>query len=157
MKILHASALHAPDILKLQKECFQAEAAIYQDWMIAPLLETAEAFEKALETHTMLIGAAGGMIVGSVRAEMIDGVCKISRLFVAPQFQGHGAGKLLLSAIEGAFPLANAYVLSVGHKSHKNIRFYEQQGYTKSSQFVMDRKVPLIRMEKLNRDKPNVN
>ena len=54
----------------------------------------------------------------------------IGRLMVAPDLQGRGIGRLLLTPIEAAAPGGvRAFVLFTGARSERNIRIYKKAGY----------------------------
>ncbi|HEY4018308.1 MAG TPA: GNAT family N-acetyltransferase [Pseudonocardiaceae bacterium] len=42
-------------------------------------------------------------MVGAVRGELVDDECRVGRLVVAPDLQGRGIGRALLSAVEARF------------------------------------------------------
>ncbi|NJN28658.1 MAG: GNAT family N-acetyltransferase [Cyclobacteriaceae bacterium] len=63
-----------------------------------------------------------GQIIGSVRAYLIDNVCKIGKLIVKSDFQNQGVGKKLMKEIERLFKTCSTYELFTGEKSDKNLK-----------------------------------
>lgn len=53
----------------------------------------------------------------------------IGRLYVDPDFQGQGVGRLLLQAAEAAFEDATSATLEVFEDSFAAVKFYEHMGY----------------------------
>lgn len=68
MIITRAAPEDAQEILDLQKLGYQSEAAIYQDWSIAPLTQTLAELQAEMEVRLFLKAVAAKRIVGSVRA-----------------------------------------------------------------------------------------
>mgnify|MGYP000904269509 FL=1 len=124
-----ASAEDAEEILALQKLAYESEARFYNDWSIPPLTQTLEGMREDLATKLVLKAVAGGRIVGSVRAHLVDGVCRVGRLIVHPDFQRRGIGSRLLSTIEESFPEAEKLELFTGSESEATIRLYRRHGY----------------------------
>ena len=58
-------------ILELQKECYQTEAAWYNDYNIPPLAQTYHSINQEFEEGILFLkGIVNGKIVGSVRGEI---------------------------------------------------------------------------------------
>lgn len=124
-----AAARDAGEILTLQKLAYQSEAQHNNDFTIPPLTQTLAEMELDLDRLTVLKVTLGGRIVGSVRADLADGTCRIGRLIVHPDWQNHGIGSRLLGEIEYRVPQARRYVLFTGACSERNIRIYQKKGY----------------------------
>ena len=120
----------AEAILSLQKRAFESEAKLYNDWSIPPLTQSLDSLKAEILAGGVLKYSQDGVIIGSVRASLQDGKCKIGRMMVAPEFQGQGIGSTLLAAIaEARFPQARSFELFTGAKSEDNIRLYRRHGY----------------------------
>jgi ribosomal protein S18 acetylase RimI-like enzyme len=129
VQIQKATVNDAPEILELQKLAYQSEAAIYDDYTIAPLTQTLDGMISDIRKQIVLKVKVGDKIVGSVRGRVQDGTGCVGRLMVLPEFQGQGIGTLLLQAIEEQMGQAERYELYTGHKSERNIRLYQKLGY----------------------------
>jgi len=119
----------AEAILSLQKRAFESEAKLYNDWGIPPLTQSLDSLKAEILAGGVLKYSQDGVIIGSVRALLQGGKCKIGRMMVAPEFQGQGIGSTLLAAIEARFPQAHSFELFTGAKSEGNIRLYRRHGY----------------------------
>lgn len=146
--VSRVNAAHAAELLARQREAYQSEAEIYQDWTIAPLTETEDQFRRALEKQCILAAWLDGHIVGSIRAELAGTKCQIGRLFVAPTAQGKGFGRQLLQAAEATFPTATSFQLFTGSKSLKNLALYRRHGYVQTGARVLNDKITLAVLEK---------
>ncbi len=65
---VRASIEDAAPILELQKQAYQSEAEIYDDFAIPPLLQTLDDLKKEFTAKTVLKAVCNGQLVGSVRA-----------------------------------------------------------------------------------------
>jgi ribosomal protein S18 acetylase RimI-like enzyme len=147
--ILRAEISDAAEILELQKLAYQSEAVIYDDWSLPPLTQTLDEIKKEFAGTIFLKVCDTGKIIGSVRASIHDGTCKIGRLIVHPEFQHRGLGSRLMSALEAEFPDAKRFELFTGSKSAGNIRLYEKLGYKTFRTERLSMQVELVFMEKL--------
>ena len=126
--ICAANIQELKDILVLQKLAYKAEAEIYGDYSIPPLLQTLDELTEETKKSIILKYIDNGKIVGSVRAFKKDGTCYIGKLIVHPDYQNKGIGKKLMAAIEKYFE-GLRYELFTGHLSEKNLALYEKLGY----------------------------
>jgi predicted N-acetyltransferase YhbS len=130
IRIEIADIKDAEAILKVQKEAFVSEAEIYDDYKIAPLIQTLEELNAEFDSFVYLKAVTAiGEIVGAVRGNLRDNVCLIGRLIVSPKHQNQGIGRMLMDAIEGNFPDVAGFELFTGGKSLKNIHLYQKLGY----------------------------
>lgn len=127
--ILPAQIQDAQEILVLQKLAYQGEAEIYNDFSLSPLTQTLKELEDDFKDKLFLKSLMHDKIIGSVRAFMDQGTCYIGRLIVHPSYQNYGLGKKLLQRIEESFPEAARFEVFTGHKSRRNIYFYQESGY----------------------------
>jgi GNAT superfamily N-acetyltransferase len=154
--IITAEVKDASAIIDLQRLAYQAEAKIYNDWTLPPLTQTVESlqqeFESAiiLKTTIILKATINNRIVGSVRANLEGGVCKIGRLIVHPEFQLQGIGSRLLAHIESTSTDANSFELFTGNKSLGNIRLYEKHGYVISHIKALSETLTIVFLAKPN-------
>ena len=152
-QILRAEITDAAEILALQELAYQSEAVLYDDWSIPPLTLTRDGIEKEFAGTIFLKACDSGRIIGSVRASIHDGACRIGRLIVHPEFQHRGIGSRLMSAIEAEFPDADRFELFTGSRSAGNIRLYESLGYERFRTERLSPQVELVFMEKWQMNK----
>ncbi len=148
VEIRRASASDAAEILEVQKQAFYGQAVLYDDRTLPPLVQTLDELKRDFSSYTYLKAIAADRTVGSVRGRTEAGTCSISRLVVLPEYQQKGIGTILMRSIEKEFPKAVRYELFTGHKSAKNLAFYEKLGYRKYSEKPQSAKVLLICLEK---------
>jgi ribosomal protein S18 acetylase RimI-like enzyme len=140
-----------PEILSLQKLCYQSEAALHNDYNIPPLLQTLDNIREEFSLKRFLKVCSGDKIVGSVRGILDERTCHIGRLIVHPDFQNRGLGSALLYAIESQFPGVGRYELFTGHKSEKNLHLYQSRGYQIFKTEPVNTKLTLIFLEKVTK------
>lgn len=150
MVIETANIGDAREILKLQQQAYQSEAAIYNDYSIPPLTQSLAELEAEFQTRVFLKATLEAKIIGSVRGYVRDKTCYIGRLIVEPDMQNRGIGARLLKAIEEYFADARRYELFTGDKSEKNLCFYQKAGYRSFCTEQMSALVTIVYMEKIS-------
>lgn len=148
VEIITAEPKDAKEILELQILAYQSEAKLYNDWSLPALTQTIESLQQELQDSIILKALIQRNIVGSVRSKVENGVCKIGRLVVRPDYQRQGIGTALLNCIETMQENIVGFELFTGSKSLSNIRLYERQGYVKSHTKNLSESVTLIFMAK---------
>ena len=127
--ITRATPADAAKILALQRRAYQSEAALYPTIALPPLTEMLSELTIEFNRSIFLKAVENALIVGSIRAYELEGVCRIGRLIVEPARQGNGIGTALLTAIESEFSNAAYWELFTGSLSARNLRLYERAGY----------------------------
>ncbi len=138
------------DILDLQKEAYRQEAEIYNDFNIPPMTQNIDSIKTEWQNGTIIKAEKNGQIIGSVRAELVDNICRIGKLIVKPDFQNQGIGKRLMTEIERLFKTCSTYELFTGDKSEKNLTLYRKLGYIEFKTEKIDNNLKLIYLQKQN-------
>jgi GNAT superfamily N-acetyltransferase len=140
----------AEAILQLQRLAYQSEAELYQDWDIPPLKESLEELLAEFDRQIFLKAFYDDLpcIVGSVRARFQDNTCCIGRLIVHPRFERRGIGSALMRQIELHFPQAQRFELFTGHRSSRNLLFYQRLGYVPFRQQRLSSHVTFVFLQK---------
>lgn len=63
-------------ILKLQKIAYLQEAEIYNDFSIPPLTQDIDSLKSELQRGIVIKAESNGELIGSVRAELVENICK---------------------------------------------------------------------------------
>ena len=148
LPIERATLDDAPEILELQRLAYHSEAELLGDWSIEPLRQGLEDIRAEFGRTVPLKACMDGRIIGSVRAALDGGTCRIGKLIVHSAFQRRGIGSALLSTAEGLFPEARRCELFTSHKSLGNLRLYARHGYTEVRRKVLSGTVTLVFLEK---------
>lgn len=119
----------AARILEVQKTAYIAQAEIYNNYTIAPLLETLEELLSDFAKKAIYKATVNNLIVGSVRGMENKETCYIGRLAVLPEYQNKGIGTSLITKIEETFCNCTRFEIFTGNKSTTNIYLYEKLGY----------------------------
>ena len=143
-----ASLADAEAILTLQKLAFRSEAELYNDWSLAPLMQSIESLREEFGRSTVLKATVGGRLVGSVRARQNAETCSIGSLIVHPEFRRQGIGSQLLRDVEARFKGASRFELFTGHRSEANLRLYQRHGYAITRTQPRSETVTLVFLEK---------
>lgn len=127
--IARATVDDLPVILELQRQAFRKEAEHVGDASIKPMTQTLEELRAEHETSVILKYMMDGEIVGSVRARMDGGTCRISRLVVRPDHWRQGIGRQLMEEIERLFDDAERFELYTREDHSVTRPFYRSLGY----------------------------
>lgn len=150
VRIEPAVPADAGEILTIQRAAYVAEAQLYGDPFIPPLVESVEQIRTAFEGDAVVLKAvAGTRIVGSVRGRCRDGTCLVGRLVVAPDQHGRGIGRRLMTELEQRVAgRVGVCVLFTGHLSDRNLRLYRRLGYRETRRERVADHLTLVHMRK---------
>jgi len=148
--ISEAKLADLKSILLLQKECYQTEAEIYNDYKIPPLRQDLKSLEEEFTQATILKAEIRGELVGSVRGYIDNETAHIGKLIVAPDFQNRGIGRLLIEAIESTLIGCQQFELFTGSLSSKNLHLYSKLGYQEFSRQKASDSLIMIFLRKQN-------
>lgn len=71
--------------------------------------------------------------VGAIRIVRLEGdVCRISPMFILPEYQGNGLAQQVIKAVELIYPYAKAWCLETIKEEEKLCYLYEKMGYKKA-------------------------
>jgi ribosomal protein S18 acetylase RimI-like enzyme len=150
VEIALAAERDSGEILTVQRAAYLAEAQLYGDPFLSPLVESHEQLRKVLAGDAVVLKAMlGPRLVGAVRAQFNDRTCLIGRLVVAPDVQGRGIGGRLMRELEERIAgRAGSCVLFTGHLSEGNLRLYRRLGYTETRRERIAAHLTLVHMRK---------
>ncbi|MBT2485296.1 MULTISPECIES: GNAT family N-acetyltransferase [unclassified Microbacterium] len=118
----------AGEVLTVQRAAFVSEAAIYGSVDMPPLTQTLTELEAELRSESGFTARIDGRLVGAIRFVERDDLLLVGRIAIAPDMQGEGIGRMLLTAAEESSS-ARVAELFTGSLSEANIRLYESCGY----------------------------
>jgi predicted GNAT family N-acyltransferase len=150
--ILKANHTDLETILQLQKDCYMAEAEIYNDYTIPPLKQDLKSLENEFANSTILKSIINGELVGSIRGFSNNKTAFIGKLIVKKDLQNSGIGQQLLSAMESVFMDCTRFELFTGFRSQKNLYLYHKHGYREFKQQKVNDTLTLIFLEKIKVD-----
>ena len=115
----------------VQRAAYVTEAQRYIAPTIPPLVETLDELRADLAAGVLARGAwLGPRLVGSVRGRVEGSRMEVLRFSVAPDVQGLGVGRALLTAVHAAAPpTVQTFWLVTGAKSPENLHLYTSSGY----------------------------
>lgn len=127
-----ASISDAAELHRMQIICFQPLLDKYGDVKTNPAAEPLERMENRLrqaETDYYFI-CLGNQKIGAIRVVRLpENVCRISPMFLLPEFQGNGLAQKTLQEIEALYPQAVCWTLDTIKEESKLCHLYEKMGY----------------------------
>jgi len=150
MEVIPAQENDLEEILQLQYLAYKSEAILCDDYSIPPLQQTIEGIVEEATISRFLVVKFNDVIIGSVRAYMDEGVCKIGRLIVHPEHQRKGVGTTLIANIEMCFPGASTYEVFTGKRSEGNLRLYNKLEYKLYKEEKLNERITLVFLRKEN-------
>ncbi len=130
LDVAPATRADAGELFTLTRACWLQEMQANPGVPVPALEESFDDLVAALEDWTTFVARAGGRLVGSSRGRAEGAVWDVGRVMVAPDLQGRGLGRYLLTLIEDAAPATvTSYSLFTGARSVDNIRMYKKAGY----------------------------
>lgn len=151
LEILLADEEDLQQILELQKECYQTEAELHNEYNIPPLTQTYNQINKEIKEGTLFLkGIADKQLIGSVRGYVKNDTAYVGRLIVKKEFQNNGFGQKLMREIETQLNNCKRYELFTGHKSEKNLKLYQKLGYAEFKRQFINDNLTLVYLEKSN-------
>lgn len=149
VRIERADTADAGEILTVQRAAYVSEAQLHGDPFLPPLVESLDQVRRMIAESLVLKATLGTRLAGSVRGRISDRTCLVGRLVVAPDLQGRGIGRALMSAVEEEVAgLADACVLFTGHLSEANLRMYRRRGYGETHRERVADHLMLVHMRK---------
>ena len=154
VRVAPASLADAGEILTVQRAAYLAEAQLYGDPFIAPLVESLDQVRAVLSGDAVVLAARhGDRLAGAVRGQFNDRTCLVGRLVVAPDLQGQGIGTRLMRALEEeVVDRADLLVIYTGHLS--NLRLYRRLGYAETGRERIAAHLTLVHLRKPLRPVP---
>lgn len=137
------------EILQLQYLAYQTEAALFGNKEIPPLKQTLDEVVEEFNSGIILkMIDENNRIIGSVRANELDGTVYIGKLMIHPDYRRKGFASRLMTEIENHFP-NKRYELFTSTRSIDNIRLYTRLGYKIFDSKVIDDELEFVFMEKI--------
>lgn len=131
-----ASAADAARIHAMQVRAFWPLYEKYRDTETSPATETVERVLGRIcdpATKYWFIDCDGSP-VGAIRVQSKNDVCRISPLFILPEYQGQGIAQQAMLLAERALPDAVKWTLDTILEERGNCHLYEKMGYVRVGQ-----------------------
>lgn len=134
-ELVRAGMDDCAELLRLQKAAFLPLYEKYHDTATSPATEDIGRIEARMAqpfTDYYFIRLEGRNIGGIRIVRQEDGGCRISPVFVVPEYQDRGYARKALLACERLYPGAKRWRLDTIAEEEKLCRFYERLGYCRT-------------------------
>lgn len=149
-QLRRATAADAAALHDIQRKAFAEDLERYGDDPSCPANESRPRLTHKVRYEEYYVLLAGGAIIGGGHmTDKKDGVVRVSRIYIHPDWQGKGAGSWFLDALEALYPQAKRFTLDTPHLNFRNHHFYEKHGYRKIGEYKFSTALTLFDYEKL--------
>lgn len=126
----------AKELYQMRIQAFQPLLDQYQDFDTNPAAESFERFQRYFrENSDCYFIEAAGKRVGALRVvRLSEKECRLSPIFILPEYQGRGYAQQALAAVEELYPQARRWTLDTIKQEPKLLHLYEKAGYRQNSE-----------------------
>lgn len=140
------------EIREMQRASFQSLLNKYQDAATNPGAESLEEIERKMahEFTDYYFISLGNEHIGVIRVVRLkDHVCRISPMFILPEYQGNGYAQQTITEVESVYPQTCRWELDTIKQEPKLCHLYEKMGYQATGKETMlQRDMTIIFYEK---------
>ncbi|MDQ0861146.1 GNAT family N-acetyltransferase [Bacillus sp. V2I10] len=127
------------------QDAYDVRTKVFVEEQHVPEEEEIDQFEREA-SHVVLYD--GDMPVGAGRFRILNGIGKIERICVLPDYRSKGAGKIIMEKLEEIAASKEMQTLKLNAQTHAE-PFYEKLGYnTISKETFLDAGIPHVTMVK---------
>ncbi len=110
------------------------------------------------DNEVALVLELAGRIIGVCRASKNDGYNELKAVYILPEFQGQGFGRMMFNEASKIFDKNKKTIVHVASYNEKAIGFYQKLGFVSTGKIFMDSKhalrngniIPELEMEMLS-------
>ncbi len=126
----------AEELYRMRIRAFSRLLDKYQDFDTNPAAETFEQFRRYFrENSDCYFIEADGKKAGALRVvRQSETECRLSPVFVLPEYQGRGYARQALSAAERLYPHAERWSLDTIKQEPRLLHLYEKAGYRQTGE-----------------------
>ena len=129
-----AARADLPQLHAMQVEAFMPLLEIYHDHDLSPAAEgverIVERFEQPFTTYLFI--TLDGKRVGALRVCDFGERCRLSPIFILPEYQGKGIAQTAITLMEQLYPAAQVWELDTIEQEAKLCHLYEKLGYKRT-------------------------
>ena len=134
ISLSRAALQDAPALFQMQKQAFLPLLLKYKDYTTNPAAELLQRTEERLQgknTDYYFI-LLDGKQIGGIRVCVFPTYCRVSPIFILPQYQNNGYARQAMLIAEQKYPNIRRWELeTIGEEDHL-CRFYEKLGYRRT-------------------------
>lgn len=122
-------------IHEMQIKSFKLLLEKYQDHDTNPGAESLERVMTKMRQNTTdyYLIQNETMVIGAIRVvKLLENICRISPMFILPEYQGKGYAQQVIEEVEKQYPLVNTWKLDTIKQESKLCHLYEKMGYQKT-------------------------
>ncbi|EFM10208.1 GCN5-related N-acetyltransferase [Paenibacillus curdlanolyticus YK9] len=134
---LAASEAELEDVYRIRKKVFVDEQGVSEQ----------EEYDEHETTASHVLAYYEGTPAGTGRIRLLDGIAKLERICVLPEYRKYGVGAAITSALEQQGKQLGAAKAKLHGQTHAE-RFYAKLGYETVSDVFLEADIPHVIMTK---------
>lgn len=155
VSLSRADLSDAPTLFRLQQEAFLPLLLKYKDYTTNPAAEPLQRTEERLqgENTDYYFILLDGKPIGGLRIRVFSTYCRVSPVFVLPQYQNNGYARQAMLMAERSYPNIRRWELETIGDEEKLCHFYENLGYRPTGSVKKLNQFTLVTYEKIIKER----
>lgn len=129
INLVKADFADCSEMQKMQSTAFNELLLKYRDYKTNPALETLDVIREKMKSSDYYFIMCCDDKIGGVRIIRSESFCRISPIFILPEFQNKGYAQTVLKQIELLYPEIKEWHLDTIKQEEKLIHLYNKLGY----------------------------
>ena len=159
VSLSRASIQDAPALFQMQQQAFLPLLMKYKDYSTNPAAEPLERTEERLrqKNSDYYFILLDGKQIGGIRIGVFKIYCRVSPIFILPQYQNNGYAKQAMLMAEQKYPGIRRWELETVGEEERLCRFYEKLGYRRIGTAKKLSNLTLVTYEKIIKQEEKEN
>ena len=159
VSLSRAALSDASELFQLQKQAFLPLLLKYKDYTTNPAAEPLQRTEERLrqKNSDYYFILLDGKRIGGIRIGVFKTYCRVSPIFILPQYQNNGYARQVMLMAERKYPKIRRWELETIGEEERLCHFYEKLGYQRTGTGKKLSHLTLVTYEKFIEEKENQN
>lgn len=138
IKLVKAGFEQGEKLFQMRRKAFLPILERYQDFDTNPAAESWEDFQRYFrENSDNYLIQLGEIPIGALRmVRLPKDSCRLSPIFILPEYQGKGYAQQALLKVETLYPQAKSWRLDTIKQEPKLLHLYEKLGYRRTGEEI---------------------
>ena len=147
--LVHIEKNDASKLLEMQKTAFSRLLHKYRDYGTSPACESSDRIAEKITSSDFWYIKSDDITVGAVRIVNKGGSCRVSPVFILPEYRGHNYALKAMTIAETMYPNARKWELDTIMQEEYLVNIYKKAGYVLTGeQYDIKPGMTIVFMEK---------